>query len=259
MYQAFVDEFNESYAEKHKAFENQFWGTKMALTSTDTTRYSTDLLSSTKKELEDLLSDQKVLEDAMAHKTAVGSDGDETDLVKTLDIIIRTCKCYAMPSARAKAIREETSQIEGKLEMARNEMKLGYTDPTDGTFHALSSVGLRNLLRTASEESTRKAAYESLRSIGPFVCTEGFVDIVKLRNKLARELGYEDYYDLTITNAEGFGKNKLFDILDGLEEGTRHLLEEARKELAKRHGEDALEPWNISYKMAGSVIKKMVG
>lgn len=256
--QAFVDKFNESYAEKHKAFENQFWGTKMALKSTDATPYSTDLLSSTKKEMEDLLSNQKVLDDAKCHRTAVGDDCDKADLVKTLDIIIRTCKCYSMPSPGAKAIREETSKIEGKLEMSRNEMKLGYTDVADGTFHTLSSVGLRNLLRTASEESTRKAAYEGLRSIGPFVCENGFVEIVKLRNKLARELGYEDYYDLTVTNAEGFGKKKLFEILDGLEEGTRPLMEDGRKELANRHGDGALEPWNMSYKMAGSVLKKMV-
>mmetsp|Transcript_36439 Transcript_36439/g.79717 ORF Transcript_36439/g.79717 Transcript_36439/m.79717 type:complete len:648 (-) Transcript_36439:248-2191(-) len=252
--QAFVDKFNESYAEKHYNFERQFWGCKMGLG--DGGPYSTDLLSSTKKEMEDLLSDPKILEAAEAHKMAVG-DCDKTDLVKTLDIIVRTCNCYSMPSAGSKAIREQTSQIEGQLEMRRNEMKLGYTDPADGTFHALSSVGLRNLLRTASEESTRKAAYEGLRSIGPFVCAEGFVEIVKLRNKLARELGYEDYYDLTVTNAEGFGKKQLFEILDGLEEGTRPLMEEGRKELAKRHGDDALEPWNISFKMAGSVIKKM--
>ena len=62
---------------------------------------------------------------------------------------------------------------------------------------------------------------------------------------------------MTVTNAEGFGKDKLFEILDGLEEGTRPLMVEARKELAKRHGEDALEPWNMSFKMAGSVIKQM--
>ena len=62
---------------------------------------------------------------------------------------------------------------------------------------------------------------------------------------------------MTVTYAEGFGKDKLFEILDGLEEGTRPLMVEARKELAKRHGEDALEPWNMSFKMAGSVIKQM--
>ena len=259
--QAFVDKVNESYCEKHEAFENQFWGTKMALASTDATPYSTELLSSTKTEMEALLADPNILQDAKAHREALGgdsSDGTTSDLIKTLAIIIKTCGCYTMPTAGAKAVREETSRIEGDLEKNRNEMKLGYVDPADGsTFHEMSSVGLRNLLRTDTKESTRKAAYEGLRSIGPFVVDNGFVEIVKLRNKLARECGFEDYYDMTVTNAEGFGKKKLFEILDGLEEGTRPLMQAARTELAKRHGEDALEPWNMSFKMAGSVIKQM--
>ena len=252
-----MNKVNEEYAKMHFEFEKQFWGTKMALKSTDETPYSTDLLSSTKKEMEDMLADPKILEDAKAHRDAIG-DNASSDLVKTLDIIIKTCGCYTMPTAGVKAIREETSKVEGALEKNRNEMKLGYTDPADSsTFHEMSSVGLRNLLRTSPEESTRKAAYEGLRSIGPFVVENGFVEIIKLRNKLAHELNFVDYYDMTVTNAEGFGKDKLFEILDGLEEGTRPLMQEARKELSKRHGEDALEPWNMSFKMAGSVIKQM--
>jgi hypothetical protein len=60
-----------------------------------------------------------------------------------------------------------------------------------------------------------------------------------------------------VTNAEGFNKEKLFEILDGLEEGTRPLLEKGREELWARFGESALEPWNTSFMMAGSVVKKM--
>lgn len=112
-------------------------------------------------------------------------------------------------------------------------------------------------MRTADDEVTRKAAYQGLRTIGPFVCDNGFLEVVKLRNKLAKLLGFEDYYDYTVTNAEGFSKKKLFEILDGLEEGTRPLMEKARAELKKRHGETALEPWNMGFVMAGSVIKKM--
>jgi len=63
--------------------------------------------------------------------------------------------------------------------------------------------------------------------------------------------------DFKVTNAEGFNKEKLFEILDGLERGTRPIMEQARKELAKRHGLQALQPWNMSYKMAGSIIVKM--
>jgi oligoendopeptidase F len=229
----------------------------MALASRDEVTFSSEELSRTKKEMEDLLSDPAVLNEAKQLREELPNDAP-ADLIKTLDIIIRTCQCNDMSSSpEAKTIREETSKIESDLEMARNSLKLGYTDPATGDFHEMSSVGLRNLMRTSPDEATRKAAYEGLRSIGPFVCSNGFVDIVKKRNQLAKQLGFEDYYDYKVTNAEGFNKQKLFEILDGLEEGTRPLMVEGRKELERRFGESALEPWNTSFMMAGSVVKKM--
>jgi len=242
---------------RHYAFEEQFWGTKMALASRDEVTFSSEELSRTKKEMEDLLSDPNILNEAQELREKLPGDAP-SDLAKTLDIIIRTCQCNDMSSSpEAKTIREETSKIESNLEMARNGMKLGYTDPSTGEFHEMSSVGLRNLMRTSPDEATRKAAYEGLRSIGPFVCSNGFVEIVKKRNHLAKQLGFEDYYDYKVTNAEGFNKEKLFEILDGLEEGTRPLMVEGRMELERRFGESALEPWNTSFMMAGSVVKKM--
>ena len=196
--QAFVNKFNEDYSHKHYAFEEQFWGTKMALDSREEVTFSSDELSRTKKEMEDLLSDPKVLNKAKELRESLPSDAP-ADLAKTLDIIIRTCQCNDMSSSpEAKNVREETSKIESNLEMARNEMKLGYKDPSTGEFHVMSSVGLRNLMRTSPDEATRKAAYEGLRSIGPFVCTHGFVDIVKKRNQLAKQLGFVDYYDYKV-------------------------------------------------------------
>lgn len=254
--QSFVDKLNNSYAEKHEAFENQFWGTKMALKEGD---YSTDLLSKTKKDMEDLLSDTKILSEAKSYKQSIetsGEAGNNENLVKVLDVIIRTCQCNDFPTAEAKAVREKTNEIEGKLEQARNEMSLGYVD-ADGTFQAASSVELRTIMRTNEDEEKRKSAYEGLRSVGAFVCEEGFLEVVKLRNQLAKMLGFEDYYDYTVTNSEGFGKKKLFEILDGLEAGTRPLTEKARKELEATYGAKALSPWNTGYMMAGSVIKKM--
>lgn len=66
-----------------------------------------------------------------------------------------------------------------------------------GAFVAASSVQLRNLMRVSEDEDTRKGAYEGLRSVGPFVA-EQFLAIVKNRNKLARLLGFEDFYDLKV-------------------------------------------------------------
>mmetsp|Transcript_126730 Transcript_126730/g.354830 ORF Transcript_126730/g.354830 Transcript_126730/m.354830 type:complete len:654 (+) Transcript_126730:105-2066(+) len=252
--QAFVDEFNRSYESKHFSFEQQFWGTKMALSDTGELAFSAENLSKTKKEMEDLLSDYSTIEKAQELLKSL-PDVAPKDLVKCLDIIIRTCKCYAT-SPDIKEIREATGKMESELEMKRNRMKLGHTKP-DGTFEVLSSVGLRNLLTTHKDEAMRKSAYEGLRTIGPFVCENGFVEIIKLRNKLAKALGFVDYYDYKVTNAEGMSKQKLFEILDGLEKGTRPIMEASRKDLEARHGSSALEPWNTSFMLAGSVVEKM--
>lgn len=256
--QAFANNVNEAYEAKHYAFEEQFWGTRMALASRDDLTFSSEDLSRTKKDMEDLLGSPTVLNEAKSLRQKLPEDAP-SDLVKTLDIIISTCQCNDMSSSpEAKLIREETSKIESDLEMARNQMKLGYTDSSTGVYQTMSSVGLRNLMRTSTDEAIRKAAYSGLRSIGPFVCSHGFVDIVKLRNKMAKQLGFVDYYDYKVTNAEGFNKAKLFEILDGLEEGTRPLMVEGRQELERRFGKSALDPWNTSFMMAGSVVKKMV-
>lgn len=73
---------------------------------------------------------------------------------------------------------------------------------TAGSFKSASSVQLRNLMRVAEQEETRKSAYEGLRSVGPFVA-ESFLGIVKDRNKLARLLGYEDFYDYKVQPPTG--------------------------------------------------------
>jgi oligoendopeptidase F len=265
----FVQQFNEAYALKHLAFEEQFWGTKMALSNGGP--YSPELLTQTKTALEDFLSDSTIIQQAQIYRKELekseditksiqcleGKNDEDTVLLRCLDVMLRTCQLLP---PEAKAIREATNELESKLESMRNAMKLGYyhqEETASSQFHELSSVGLRNLLRSEPKESIRKAAYEGLRSIGPFVCRNGFVPIVQRRNQLARVLGYEDYYDYTVTQAEGFGKKRLFEILDTLEEGTRPLLHKARTEFENRYGVEALEPWNISYYMAGSVIHKM--
>ncbi|CAK0829101.1 unnamed protein product [Prorocentrum cordatum] len=74
---------------------------------------------------------------------------------------------------------------------------------------------------------------------------------------MARALGYIDFYDYKVTQAEGFGKARVFEILDTLEVGTRSQLERARAMLAEEKGEAALEPWNTGYMLAGDVIKRL--
>ena len=231
---------------------HRFWGTKMALSSPV---YSTAELTRTKGEMEAFLADTAKLEKTralLADDTAGLSAADKT----TLAIFERTFGCYIMESAEALTLREECTSIEGGLEAARNQMSLGAVLDGRG-FVEMSSVGLRSKMRVDADPAVRQACWEGLRTIGDFVTSNGFVELIKARNAMAKSLGYADYYDYKVTQAEGFGKEALFEILDTLEAGTRPLMLEARARLAKEKGDSALEPWNSAYMMAGSITKQL--
>jgi hypothetical protein len=53
------------------------------------------------------------------------------------------------------------------------------------------------MMRVDDAEPSRRAAFDALRSIGPFVAAR-FCAIVKARNELARLSGYEDFYDMKV-------------------------------------------------------------
>mmetsp|Transcript_76511 Transcript_76511/g.234172 ORF Transcript_76511/g.234172 Transcript_76511/m.234172 type:complete len:647 (-) Transcript_76511:63-2003(-) len=250
--EAFIERTNVAYEAVHVAFERQFWGTKMGLAG----EYSPELLTSTKASMEAFLASKDLLKETRAWMAKEVGDEDQR---KTLAIFEKTILCYVMESEQAKQIREQTTALESKLEQARNGLKLGFKDPEKGgAFVELSSVGIRNRMRTSANEAVRKACYEEgLAPIGAFLVASGFPEIVRQRNRCAKALGFEDFYDMKVTQAEGFGKTRLFEILDTLEQGTRGLMETARRRLESEKGKDAVLPWNTGYFLAGDITQKL--
>lgn len=200
--QAFIDGVNSGYEAVHCAFEHQFWGTKMALSAAAPGggSYSTAELTRTKAEMEAFLADKDRL---ATTREWVKKDVGSAEQRKVLAIFAKTFGCYIMEGELALELRHKATALEGSLEDARNKMALGYAEPQGGAFVPMSSVGLRNLLRASEVEATRKAAFEGLRSIGPFVLDGGFPQLVRTRNALARSLGYSDFYDYKVTRPEG--------------------------------------------------------
>jgi hypothetical protein len=208
--------------------------------------YTTPQLSATKEAMEAFLGDAALLAQATAY--AAGGKADAAQLV-VLGCFAKTFGCYQMADPQAVGLRASCTAIEDALNDARNKtFALGFADPAKGpaggAFEAMSSVQVRAAMRNAPDEATRKAAWGALRSIGPFVLGAGLCDMVKLRNAMARKLGFADFYDYKVTQAEGFGKDTLFGILDTLKLGSDALLAKARAALATEKGASALEPWN---------------
>ncbi|PSC69592.1 peptidase M3 [Micractinium conductrix] len=243
----FIDKLNSEYEKAHVEYEKNFWSTKMKLAGA-----SSEALSTSKTEYDQFLADKSRL---AAVRQQLATPGITEDQRKVLAIAEKTFKTYVAEDPRVAEYSAKLNELEAELAAARNAMALGWTD-AQGTFHKASSVQLRNSMRTSDDEATRKACYEGLRSIGPFVA-EKFAAIVKLRQQLARTAGFQNYYAMKLEQAEGFGMDVLFGMLDGLELDTRPIMEGARKSLAEDKGEECLRPWNIGYSLAGDVEKKL--
>jgi hypothetical protein len=226
------------------------WGTKMNLSGP----FSTPQLSETKQAMESFLGDAARLATAEAFLASEAEDLTSSERT-VLECFVRTFQCYQTADPAAVSLRAQGTALENALNDARNKtFKLGYLNPkANGAFVEGSSVALRAVMKTATDEPTRQAAWAGLRSIGPFVLANGLVEMVQLRNAMARKLGFEDYYDYKVTLAEGFNKATLFAILDTLKDGSDALLSTARARLATLKGGAALEAWNTGYLMAGDV------
>ena len=91
---SFINSVNTDYELLHRSFEEQFWGTKMALSDG---RYSVGELTRTKGEMEAFLADEQKLQTTRAHLAADESlsEGER----KMLALFERTFQCYIMESA----------------------------------------------------------------------------------------------------------------------------------------------------------------
>merc|ERR1711871_599980 len=247
---AFIDATNARYETLHAAYEAQFWGTKMGLSDPSFTK---DAENAAKSAMEEMLRDPQLLAETREWKKAGGGSPAQN---RCLQIFERTFSTYIMESTDAVKMREEILALEGKLEEARAHLQLSYVD-AEGKERQGSSVAMRNTMRSQASESVRQSAYDALSGIGDFVVANGFPEIVKKRNQMARLLGYEDFYDYKVTAAEGFGKERLFQILDTLESATRTIMKTARSQLADSKGNAALQPWNTGFEMAGDVTAKL--
>jgi oligoendopeptidase F len=245
-----LTQLNAEYLKLHKAKEKAFWAQRMHLPGT-----KPDTFEKAELALKAYTSDPKMVERIEAElKEAVYSEEEKTGLQGWL----RFFKSYTISDPQAISLQAELLSAEQKLYNLRNhEFKSGYKDPETGKFVAQSGGVLATTIKTHPNEAVRKAAYQGLLDIETFVLNHGFVEIVKLRNKLARQLGYKDYYDYKLTITEGLSKDQLFEVFDDLEVKTRVAQHALLDGLIAKLGAEAILPWNLGHYSSGDVETRL--
>ncbi len=105
----------------------------------------------------------------------------------------------------------------------------------------------RQLLRE-TDDHKRRRLWETTRQVGDRVA-EQVVQLAVLRNELARELGFDNYYLLALDEEE-MDQEQLFSVLDELRASTNAPWQDRKalldEEVAARRGKDSakLQPWD---------------
>lgn len=246
-----LEQINHQFLDLHTKKEDLFWETKMGLTSN--ALESQQKLSKAEIEMQGFIQNAETLKTLKKLASTPSATKEEET---ALNGWIQFFNANAIEDKRAQELSTEIIELEGALQAARNKMNLGYTDPKTGEHVSATSNLLANMMRVEMDEAMRKAAYEGLLSIEPYVIEHGFLEIVKKRNELGRALGYEDYYDMKVSKTEGFSKKRLFELLDDLEAKTRDRAKQAIDEFAKEKGDAVREAWNFGFMRAGDLAKE---
>ncbi|MCH8923754.1 MAG: peptidase M3 [Planctomycetes bacterium] len=245
---AFLTDLNRQYERLHTAKEDAYWAAYMGLT---------DDADAAQKQLDDLdIELKRWMQDPerlAAARSALAADksGDAEELT-ALGGWVATLEANVIDNAEARTLSEETVAAEGELALSRGGMKLGYESPRNG-FVSANSVKLGAMLRSEKDPALRKAAWQGLRNIEPHVLANGYIEIVKQRNRLGRMLGGEDFYDWTVRRTEGMSKAEIFTLLDELEAKTRDSGRRCIEQLKRTHGAENVTPWNIQYLISGDI------
>ncbi|HEU4962993.1 MAG TPA: M2 family metallopeptidase [Bacilli bacterium] len=231
--QNFLTRYAPRLAELSKGEGVTFWNMTTTGLEEDEAKFT-----AAKAELLKLYADR----DAFAELKRLQASGAVTDplLARQLDVLYnRFAGQQIDPAAIDELVKRET-EIESAFTNFRAVI--------DGT--KVSENDLNDILAQEKDNAKRRQAWEASKQIGTEVAGK-VIALVKLRNEAARQLGYENFYKMSLALQE-IEEQELFQVLAELKEATdapfASVKAELDGELAARFGIDPqqVQAWHYA-------------
>jgi peptidyl-dipeptidase A len=159
-------------------------------------------------------------------------------LARQLEVMHSELLAKQIPVERLNALTEAQTAIEGKYSKFRAEV--------DG--NKLSDNEVEDVLKTSKDSEHLKKTWLAHKEIGPLV-KDDIINLVKMRNEAARELGFKNYHAMSLALSEQ-DPEMIENLFDELDELTRGAFAEVKAEmdtkLAAQYGikPEELMPWH---------------
>ncbi|HHQ4761699.1 TPA: M3 family metallopeptidase [Aeromonas veronii] len=242
----YFNQLNADYLQVHRRKEDLFWSTYMG-TSDDQAGFTTaeqayKAFCANPARLPEL---REMLVQA-----------DEDDLKRGLQGWIAFFECNVIEDPAAAALMDELVAAEAELFARRKGLKLTLLDE-QGQQVAGSLPAASTSLAASPNEAVRQSALAMFHTLEQWVVGNGFLEVVAIRNRFARAMGYRDYFDYKVRKNEQMSPEQLFAILDDFTARTDARLQQSLAELKAAKGEAALLPHNLRYSVSGDVTRQL--
>lgn len=256
----FFDQLNQRYNAVHKTKEELFWATYMA-TSSDQAGFALaeQAFKAFISEPENLVLTREHLAqlERLAQEQQASQQADElAALQHGLRGWQALFEANIVDSAQGRVLMQALIEAEAVLFAKKRELQVTHLNER-GESEAASLSMLATNAATNPVEAYRRSSFEGFEQIEAWVLANGLLDIIKLRNRLARALGFSNYFELKLRKNERMTPAALMAILDDFVQRTQGAHERCLADLRARFGEQALQPWNLRFHSSGDVVRRM--
>ncbi|MEC5341076.1 M3 family metallopeptidase [Brenneria populi] len=251
----YFNALNRDYLAVHQAKEDLFWQLYMGTGGDDVAARFAHAENAYKR----FISQPQRLVELRRHIAALEkqpADDGRQALLHGLRGWYRFFDCNVIEDPEAQALMAEIIASESALFEQRKAYEMTHLD-AEGRRVSASLGELLTNQATNDTEAYRQSSQQALRDLEQWLLHNGFPELVSLRNRFARQMGYRNYFDYKVNKTERMTPEQLFAILDPFEAQTREANARSLQQLAAEKGEQALAPWNIRYASAGDVTRQL--
>lgn len=248
----YFDLLNNEYLAAHREKEDLFWSTYMA------TSDQTDDFTAAEKRWTDFISNASRIREIKAYLNELSGNNKAESLAVQhgLKGWLALFESNALESEVEKKLKAELISAEAVLFDKKKNHLMTFIDE-NGVQVEASLPALAANLRASDNEQVRASSHQAFLDLEQWILNNGFIALVKLRNKFARALGYNNFFDYSVVKTEHMTTDELFTLLDDFEKQTRDTNLLSIKTLEDEKGADAIKPQNFYFSFSGDATRAL--
>ena len=248
----YFDLLNNEYLAAHRDKEDLFWSTDMA------TSDKTDDFTAAEKRWTDFISNASRIGEIKAYLAELSGNNKAESLAVQhgLKGWLALFESNALESEVEQKLKAELISAEAVLFDKKKNHLMTFIDE-NGTQVEASLPALAANMRASDNEQVRASSHQAFLDLEQWILNNGFIALVKLRNKFARALGYNNFFDYSVVKTEHMTTDELFTLLDDFEKQTRDTNLLSIKTLEDEKGAFAIKPQNFYFSFSGDATRAL--